>query len=54
MSKSYHIPNYAGYVPGMRTQNPFGKTFTKASIEEIKHFDNRRANRNYDIQLSKK
>lgn len=54
MQNTYHIPNYAGYVPGMTTQNPFAKTFTKASIEEIAHFDKRRGNRNYDIQLSKK
>ena len=38
----HYIPNYKGFVPGMRSENPFSRTFTKLANKSIQNFDTKR------------
>lgn len=46
---SFHIPRYGGFVPGMKSENPFGKTYTKLAQEQIDKFDNKRFGRETNV-----
>ena len=40
---NYHyIPNYKGFVPGMKSENHFARTFTKLANKSIQNFDTKR------------
>ena len=42
---TFYIPKYAGVVAGMKSENPFGATFTKLAKKQMDDFDNKRFNR---------
>ena len=42
---SFYIPKYAGFVPGMRSENPFGANYTTLAKKQIDNFDNKRYGR---------
>ena len=39
---TYYAPKYAGFVPGMVSENPFGATYTKLAKKQMDNFDNKR------------
>lgn len=39
---TFYVPKYAGFVPGMKSENPFGACFTKLAKKQITDFDNKR------------
>ncbi|MCQ2819334.1 MAG: hypothetical protein MJ252_18885 [archaeon] len=41
-NKEYKVilPNYGGFIPGMKSENPFGKCFTKLAREQLLNFEN--------------
>ena len=42
-SNNYILPNYGGFVPGMKSENPFAHTFTVLAQQEFNKFDMRRS-----------
>lgn len=46
---TYYVPRYAGFVPGQKSENPFGATFTKLSKQQIDNFDNKRFGRETNV-----
>ena len=42
---SFYIPKYAGFVPGMSSENPFGANYTTLAKKQIDNFDNKRYGR---------
>lgn len=46
---TFYVPRYAGFVPGMISENPFGATFTKLAKKQIDDFDNRRFGRETSV-----
>lgn len=39
---THHVPGYGGFVPGMKSENPFAKTFTTLAKDKINSFDLKR------------
>ena len=46
---TYYIPKYAGFYPGMKSENPFGATFTKLAQKQMADFDNKRFGRETNV-----
>lgn len=46
---TFYIPRYAGFVPGMKSENPFGATYTKLAKKQIDDFDNKRYGRETNV-----
>ena len=46
---TYYIPRYAGFVPGMKSENPFAATYSRLAKEQIDNFDNKRFGRETNI-----
>jgi hypothetical protein len=38
----HYVPNYKGFVPGMKSENPFAQSFTKLANNSISNFDTKR------------
>lgn len=38
----HYVPNYKGFVPGMKSENPFAESFTKLANKSISNFDTKR------------
>jgi hypothetical protein len=40
---NYHyVPNFKGFVPGMKSENPFASSFSKLAHKSIENFDMKR------------
>ena len=39
---SYFPPGYSGFVPGMKSENPYANDFTRLAKEKVDHIDKRR------------
>ena len=46
---THYIPRYAGFVPGMKSENPFGATYSKLAKKQIDDFDNKRFGRETNV-----
>lgn len=46
---TYYTPRYSGFVPGMKSENPFASCFTRLGKEQIDIFDNRRFGRESNV-----
>ncbi|MCQ2820748.1 MAG: hypothetical protein MJ252_26100 [archaeon] len=46
---TFYVPRYAGFVPGMKSENPFGATYTKLAKQQIDNFDNKRFGRETNV-----
>ncbi len=42
MLNKHYVPGYAGFVPGMKSENPFAKTTQSLAKENIKTFTEKR------------
>ena len=46
---TYYAPKYAGFVPGMVAESPFGATYTKLAKKQVDNFDNKRYGRETNV-----
>lgn len=46
---THYIPRYAGFVPGMNSENPFGATYSRLAKNQIDNFDNKRFGRETEV-----
>jgi hypothetical protein len=46
---THYIPRYAGFVPGMNSENPFGATYSRLAKTQIDNFDNKRFGRETNL-----
>lgn len=46
---TFYVPKYAGFVPGMKSENPFGATYTKLAKKQMDDFDNKRFDRETNV-----
>lgn len=46
---TYYVPKYAGFVSGMKSENPFGATFSKLAKKQMDDFDNKRFGRETNV-----
>lgn len=46
---TYHPPKYCGFVPGMKSENPFAATYTRLAKEQFEKFDNKRFGRETNV-----
>ena len=46
---TYYARKYAGFVPGMVSENPFGATYTKLAKKQMDNFDNKRFGRETNV-----
>ncbi len=48
LKNTYYVPGYKGFVPGMKSENPFAKSASRLSSDKIKEFE--RKQRKFTIE----